>query len=89
MIRKSPPPGSQGGTLIKRAKPSSPANEQQIIISTGANDKEQGLVRTITRTSGLDAPIVSLAGAHQLEILSCRFDPSGQNIAAASADRSV
>ncbi|KAH8109045.1 hypothetical protein DFH11DRAFT_1629529 [Phellopilus nigrolimitatus] len=39
--------------------------------------------------SGLEAPIVSLAGAHTAEIMSCRFDPSGQNVAACSADRSV
>ncbi|KAG8888643.1 hypothetical protein FRB98_007204 [Tulasnella sp. 332] len=88
MIRKSPPPGSQG-TLIKRARPASPSNEQQVIISTSGNEKEQGLIRTVTRTSGLDAPIVSLAGAHGGEILCCRFDPTGQFIAACSADRTV
>jgi hypothetical protein len=53
MIRKSPPSGS-GGTLIKRARSSEPKNEQQIVISSGANAKEQGLVRTVKRTSGLD-----------------------------------
>lgn len=87
MIRKDPPETS--GAVIKRARTASPTNEQQIIISAGNNEKEQGLIRTVTRTSGLDAPIVSLAGAHGGEILACRFDPSGQNIAAVSADRTV
>ncbi|KAJ7256681.1 hypothetical protein C8J57DRAFT_1517322 [Mycena rebaudengoi] len=36
-----------------------------------------------------DAPIVSLAGAHGGEILSCCFDPTGQNITACSADCSI
>lgn len=81
MIRKDPPETS--GAVIKRARTASPTNEQQIIISAGNNEKEQGLIRTVTRTSGLDvcerfsigrvswwlivdlqAPIVSLAGAH-------------------------
>ncbi|KAF8551735.1 WD40 repeat-like protein [Imleria badia] len=41
-----------------------------------------GLVRSVKRTSNLEAP-------SSAEILSCRFDPTGQNIAACSADRSV
>jgi len=57
-------------------------------ISSGA-DASKALLRSVPRTSGLDAPIVSLAGAHGAEVLSCRFDPTGQNVAACSADRSV
>jgi len=82
----SPPPN--GGTLIKRARSSEP-QANQIAISSSNDERQKGLIRTVKRTSGLDAPIVSLTGAHSAEILSCRFDPTGQNIAASSADRSV
>ncbi|KAJ7127631.1 U5 snRNP complex subunit [Mycena epipterygia] len=81
-------PGSpSAGILIKRAKGSPPPSNQIAISSDG--DKSKGLIRTVQRTSNLEAPIISLAGAHSGEILSCRFDPTGQNIAACSADRSV
>ncbi|KAH7926782.1 WD40 repeat-like protein [Leucogyrophana mollusca] len=60
----------------------------QIAISSG-DDRQKGLIRTIKRTSNLEAPIISLSGSHSGEIFSCRFDPTGQNIAACSADRSV
>jgi len=88
MIRKDPPAGG-AGAVVKRARSSTPSNEQQIVISASNNQREQGLVRTVQRTSGLEAPIVSLSGAHGGEILSCRFDPTGQNIAAVSADRTI
>jgi hypothetical protein len=53
MIRKEPP-GGASGAVLKRSRGSTPnANEQQIVISSG-NAKEQGLVRTVTRTSGLE-----------------------------------
>ncbi|KAJ7455828.1 WD40-repeat-containing domain protein [Mycena latifolia] len=78
---------SASGAVIKRAK-GTPPPSNQIAISSGT-DKSKGLIRTVQRTSNLDAPIISLAGAHSGEILSCRFDPTGQNIAACSADRSV
>jgi len=85
--RKASPPPANAGSLVKRARAASPPSNQ-IAISSGA-DKQKGLIRSVPRTSGLDAPIVSLAGAHASEILSCRFDPTGQNVAACSADRSV
>ncbi|KAJ6529186.1 WD40-repeat-containing domain protein [Mycena vulgaris] len=82
-------PGSpSGGIVIKRAK-GTPPPSNQIAISSSDSDRSKGLIRTVQRTSNLEAPIVSLAGAHSGEILSCRFDPTGQNIAACSADRSV
>ncbi|KAJ3478467.1 hypothetical protein NLI96_g9731 [Meripilus lineatus] len=82
----SPPPQ---GVLIKRVRSSSPTNEKQIAISTSNDERQQALIRTVKRTSSLEAPIISLTGSHSAEILSCRFDPKGQNIAACSADRSV
>lgn len=81
----SPPPN---GTLVKRVKSDTPP-PNQIVISSSGDDRSKGIVRTIQRTSGLEAPIVSLTGAHSAEILSCRFDPTGQNLAGCSADRSV
>jgi len=81
----SPPPG---GALIKRARSNEPA-QNQIAISSNNDERQQALIRTVQRTSSLEAPIISLSGSHSAEILSCRFDPTGQNIAACSADRSV
>ncbi|KZT29477.1 WD40 repeat-like protein [Neolentinus lepideus HHB14362 ss-1] len=87
-MAKRPPSPSSSGALIKRARSNSPEGQtQQLIISS--SNHERGIVRSIKRTSNLEAPIVSLSGAHSAEILSCRFDPSGQNIAACSADRSL
>nr|GAT44917.1 predicted protein [Mycena chlorophos] len=83
-LGSSPPPA---GVLVKRARATPPPSNQIAISSDG--DKNKGLIRTVQRTSSLEAPIISLAGAHGGEILSCRFDPTGQNIAACSADRSV
>jgi hypothetical protein len=96
------------GTLIKRARSSEPeANNQQLAISSSNDERQKALIRSVKRTSSLEAPIVSLSGAHavsfqgqcllgtqrdvflQAEILSCRFDPTGQNIAACSADRGI
>ncbi|KAI0692561.1 WD40 repeat-like protein [Cytidiella melzeri] len=82
----SPPPG---GALIKRVRSSSPQPNNQIAISSSNNERDQALIRTVKRTSSLEAPIISLTGSHAGEIMSCRFDPSGQNIAACSADRAV
>ncbi|KAJ7455830.1 hypothetical protein FB451DRAFT_1564844 [Mycena latifolia] len=86
-MSKRPSSPSASGAVIKRAK-GTPPPSNQISISS-CTDKSKGLIRTVQRTSNLDAPIISLAGAHSGEILSCRFDPTGQNIAACSADRSV
>ncbi|KAH9998288.1 WD40 repeat-like protein [Russula vinacea] len=78
------------GTLIKRARSSEPeANNQQLAISSSNDERQKALIRSVKRTSSLEAPIVSLSGAHAAEILSCRFDPTGQNIAACSADRGI
>ncbi|KAM6490411.1 WD40-repeat-containing domain protein, partial [Amanita muscaria] len=76
------------GGLIKRQRSNEPPAATQLVISSAGDDKK-GLVRSVQRTSNLEAPIISLSGAHSAEILSCRFDPAGQNIAACSADRSI
>jgi Prp8 binding protein len=62
----SPP----GGSLIKRVRSSSPGpgTQTQIAISGSNNEREKALMRTVQRTSNLDAPIVSLAGAHGVRV---------------------
>lgn len=42
----------------------------------------------VTRTSGLQAPIMELTG-HSGEVFATRFDPSGAHIASGSMDRSI
>jgi len=74
--RKASPPPSNVVAVSKRARPSSPPSNQ-MAISSGA-DASKALLRSVPRTSGLDA-----------EVLSCRVDPTGQNVAACSADRLV
>ena len=58
----SPPPAQ--GTLIKRSRSSEPQNTSQLIISSSGKEREQALIRTVKRTSNLEAPIVCLSGAH-------------------------
>ena len=82
MAKRAAP--QEEGTLIKRARSSEPdANNQQLIISSSNDERQKALVRTVKRTSNLDAPIVSLSGAHSVrfsaylveaveETLSCR-----------------
>ena len=38
------------------------------VASSGEGQRKNALVRTIKRTSGLEAPIVSLAGAHGVRL---------------------
>ncbi|KAI6100737.1 hypothetical protein EDD16DRAFT_1653614, partial [Pisolithus croceorrhizus] len=53
------------------------------VISTSGDDHQKGLIRSMKRTSNLEASIISLSGAHS------RFDSTGQNIAACSTDGNV
>ena len=64
--RPGSPPPPPGGALIKRARGSPAASDQQVIAISSAGEKEQGLVRSIKRTSALEAPIVSLSGSHSV-----------------------
>ena len=51
--------------MVKRAK-ATPPPSNQIAISSTNDDRNKGLIRTVQRTSNLEAPIVSLAGAHSV-----------------------
>ena len=63
----SPPASS---AVIKRSRNENDGNTQQLVISSAGDDKSKGLVRTVKRTSNLEAPIISLAGAHAVRLLS-------------------
>jgi Prp8 binding protein len=68
MAKRAAP--QEEGTLIKRARSSEPeANNQQLVISSSNDERQKALVRTVKRTSNLDAPIVSLSGAHSVCVL--------------------
>lgn len=88
--RKSPPAanGSSGYSLVKRAKQDENDKSMQVAISSDGS-KSKGLVRSIKRTSSLASPIISLTGAHTMEILDVKFSPDGQLIAAASSDKTI
>ncbi|OJT11379.1 U5 small nuclear ribonucleoprotein 40 kDa protein [Trametes pubescens] len=98
----SPPPG---GALIKRARSGSPAPNTQIAISSSNNEREQGLIRTIKRTSSLEAPIISLsalwrtyspntnygliANLHKAPILDLQWSLASQVLYTVSADHTL
>jgi Prp8 binding protein len=65
------------GTLIKRARSSEPEanNQQQIVISSSNDDRQKALIRSVKRTSNLEAPIVSLSGAHAVREFSRPMSP--------------
>ncbi|KDN38209.1 putative U5 snRNP-specific 40 kd protein [Tilletiaria anomala UBC 951] len=84
--------GSASSALVKRSRPDDDedvGSRKQIAIASSDGGKSKGLVRSIKRTSGLQAPIVALSGAHKAEILDCKFSPDGQTIAAASSDKTI
>lgn len=60
------PASPPGGVLIKRARSSAEPEEQQMIISQSNDERQQPLIRTVKRTSSLEAPIISLSGAHSV-----------------------
>ncbi|KAK8854476.1 hypothetical protein IAR55_003214 [Kwoniella newhampshirensis] len=95
-VRKSPPPTGPGLALAKRARVDNDDDMEDggnvttmTVASSGEGQRKNALIRSVKRTSGLEAPIVSLSGAHGGEITACKFDPSGQTLAACSVDRSI
>ncbi|KAG6839388.1 hypothetical protein C0991_003093 [Blastosporella zonata] len=67
MSKRGPSPPPFEGTLIKRVKSDAPPSNQ-IAISSSNDPRNKGLIRAVQRTSGLEAPIVSLAGAHSVPL---------------------
>ncbi|CEH12471.1 U5 snRNP-specific protein-like factor and related proteins [Ceraceosorus bombacis] len=83
--------GPVGGSLVKRQRQDEGDDGAGalVAISSDRQGKDKGLMRSVKRTSSLQAPIVSLNGAHGAEILDVAFSPDGAYIAAASADRTI
>jgi Prp8 binding protein len=55
--------------LLKRARVDDEHDDRaqaMTVTSSGDGRKKSALIRTVQRTSALEAPIVSLAGAHQV-----------------------
>ena len=74
-VRKSPPPSTTGGALTKRARVDDDDADNQdgqsntmtmTVASSGGPGAKGAMVRSVVRTSGLQAPIVSLGGAHRV-----------------------
>lgn len=63
MSKRAGSPTGQGA-LIKRTRESSPGPTNQIAISSSNDERQQALIRTVKRTSSLEAPIISLSGSH-------------------------
>ena len=75
-VRKSPPPPGPGTALTKRARvddeDTDGSNMVMTVASSGEGQRKNALVRSIKRTSGLEAPIVSLSGAHAVSPIPLR-----------------
>ena len=67
--RGTSPPGD--GQLVKRSRSNTPPRTQLVISSSG-DDRQKGLIRTVKRTSNLEAPIISLSGAHSVSGVNVR-----------------
>ena len=60
-----------------------------VALSSNSKDDKNRLIRNVTRTSKLSAPIIKLEGCHSEEITAVRFDLTGNVIVAASTDKSI
>ncbi|KAI9000016.1 WD40-repeat-containing domain protein [Gaertneriomyces semiglobifer] len=78
--------GPQNGSLVKRSKNDEPSNALAVTPSQG--QAQGAVVRTIKRTSDLQAPIMLLEG-QQAEVLSVKFSPDGRRLASGGADRMI
>lgn len=80
-VRKSPPPSGPGTALTKRARveddEADPDMMLMTVASSGEGQRKSALVRSVKRTSGLEAPIVSLAGAHAVSSSSKGIEGKG------------
>ncbi|OJD12652.1 hypothetical protein AJ78_06791 [Emergomyces pasteurianus Ep9510] len=86
---KRPAQDSFGSTqLVKRPRSDSNLGNGSAIAVVNSSAQNGALIQAIPRTSGLEAPIMELTG-HSGEIFATRFDPTGQNIASGSMDRSI
>ncbi|KAA6416142.1 MAG: hypothetical protein FRX48_00861 [Lasallia pustulata] len=74
--------------IVKRQKSDANLGNGRAVAVVNGSAANGALIQPVPRTSGLQAPIMELAG-HSAEVFATRFDPSGQNIASGSMDRSI
>ncbi|PVV00999.1 hypothetical protein BB560_004601 [Smittium megazygosporum] len=81
---------SSNSSLIKRTKiDEEPAKIQTLTTSVKtSNVLSKSVKYQVTRSSSLEAPNMLLSG-HEGDVFSCKFSPSGENIASCSMDRSI
>ncbi|KAI9090465.1 CG3436-like protein [Phlyctochytrium arcticum] len=72
------------GALIKKAKSDADASTSLVTASI----PQRAVIRTVKRTSDLQAPIMLLSG-HEGEVFTCRFSPRGRLLASGSFDRMI
>lgn len=83
-MKRTDNPGPSSGQLTKRRKADAD-NKKSLTKSNGVNG---ALIAGVTRTSGLQAPIMQLLG-HSGEVHCSRFNTTGEYIASGSSDRSI
>ncbi|KAI5781817.1 WD40-repeat-containing domain protein [Geopyxis carbonaria] len=71
--------------LVKRTRPEATTSAVSVVNQSTSHG---ALIQAVSRTSGLQAPIMELTG-HGKEVFAVRFDPTGQNIASAGFDRAI
>ncbi|KAK7544944.1 WD repeat-containing protein [Phyllosticta citribraziliensis] len=72
--------------LVKRQRSDAELGDQVALANGTAQNG--ALIQAVSRTSGLQAPIMELTG-HSGEVFAARFDPTGQHIASGSMDRNI
>ncbi|KLJ06695.1 hypothetical protein EMPG_17806 [Blastomyces silverae] len=86
---KRPAQDAFGSTqLVKRPRSDSNLGNASAVAVVNSSAQNGALIQAIPRTSALEAPIMELTG-HSGEIFATRFDPTGENIASGSMDRSI
>ncbi|TPX63713.1 hypothetical protein SpCBS45565_g06385 [Spizellomyces sp. 'palustris'] len=75
---------NHAGSLVKRQR--SDAGNSLAVVPT--EPPKGALMRTVKRTSDLQAPIMLLTG-HAGEVFSCKFSPSGRQLASGSFDQMI
>ncbi|KAI9750412.1 MAG: hypothetical protein M1815_001786 [Lichina confinis] len=74
--------------VVKRQRSEANIGANSVVVVVNQTAQNGALIQAIPRTSGLQAPIMELAG-HAGEVFATRFDPTGQHIASGSIDRSI
>ncbi|KAI9708329.1 MAG: hypothetical protein M1820_004033 [Bogoriella megaspora] len=75
--------------VVKRQKSDASIGGGSNSIAVVNGSAQNGaLIQSVPRTSGLQAPVMELSG-HTGEVYATRFDPSGQQIASGSMDKTI